>query len=116
MKKMLMVASVPSMIGQFNMDNISVLQELGYKVYVACDFKDRSVWDEERTSKFKGELRKKVSDIIRWIFPEVHLILKKILLLINRCIVWSEKKDLIWYIAILRLLLLLPEWWPTNYM
>lgn len=59
MKKMLMVASVPSMIGQFNMDNISVLQELGYKVYVACDFKDRSVWDEERTSKFKGELRKK---------------------------------------------------------
>lgn len=59
MKKMLMVASVPSMIGQFNMDNISVLQKLGYKVYVACDFKDRSVWDEERTSKFKGELRKK---------------------------------------------------------
>ena len=59
MKKMLMVASVPSMIGQFNMDNISVLQELGYKVCVACDFKDRSVWDEERTSKFKGELRKK---------------------------------------------------------
>ncbi|MEH2944993.1 glycosyltransferase family 4 protein [Lachnospiraceae bacterium KK002] len=59
MKKMLMVASVPSMIGQFNMDNISVLQKLGYKVYVACDFKDRSVWDEERTSKFKGELCKK---------------------------------------------------------
>ena len=28
MKRMLMVASVPSMIGQFNMNNIKILQEL----------------------------------------------------------------------------------------
>ena len=40
MKRVLMLASVPSMIGQFNMDNISILQELGYKVYVACNFKE----------------------------------------------------------------------------
>ncbi len=36
-----MTASVPSMIGQFNMNNIDILQNLGYEVYVACDFNDR---------------------------------------------------------------------------
>lgn len=34
-KKMLMLASVASMIDQFNMPNIAILQELGYKVEVA---------------------------------------------------------------------------------
>ena len=56
MKKMLMVATVPSMIGQFNMNNIQILQELGYVVHVACDFEDRSVWTDERVEKFKNQL------------------------------------------------------------
>lgn len=38
MKKALMVASVASMIRQFNMENIKLLQELGYKVTVATNF------------------------------------------------------------------------------
>lgn len=59
MKRVLMLASVPSMIGQFNMDNISILQELGYKVYVACNFKDRSVWNKEKIEQFKIELEEK---------------------------------------------------------
>ena len=29
MRKMLMLATVPSMIGQFNMDNINLLMEMG---------------------------------------------------------------------------------------
>lgn len=52
MKRMLMTATVPSMIGQFNMNNIKLLQKMGYEVDVACDFKDRSVWTEERIEKF----------------------------------------------------------------
>lgn len=52
MKQALMVATVPSMIGQFNVNNIEILQGLGYKVGVACDFTDRSVWDEEQVDKF----------------------------------------------------------------
>lgn len=56
MKKVLMVATVPSMIGQFNMNNIQILQELGYEVHVACDFNDRSVWTDERVEKFKAQL------------------------------------------------------------
>lgn len=38
MKKALMVASVASMIKQFNMQNIILLQEMGYKVTVAANF------------------------------------------------------------------------------
>lgn len=55
-KKFLMVATVPSMIGEFNMDNIRILQEMGYEVHVACNFKDYSVWTRERIEKFRGDL------------------------------------------------------------
>lgn len=55
-KKMLMLASVPSMIGQFNMNNIKILREMGYEVLIACNFKDRSVWNENAVEKFKKEL------------------------------------------------------------
>lgn len=54
----LMTATVPSMIGQFNMNNINILLELGFEVDVACDFNDRSVWSEEKVSKFRNEMQK----------------------------------------------------------
>ena len=57
MKRVLMTATVPSMIGQFNMNNIKILQELGYKVDVACNFDDYSVWNEERINRFENELK-----------------------------------------------------------
>lgn len=56
-KRVLMVATVPSMIGQFNMNNIRILQELGYSVDVASDFTDVSVWPAERVQKFKEQLK-----------------------------------------------------------
>ena len=55
-KRVLMVATVPSMIGQFNMDNIRMLQEIGYAVDVAGDFTDTSVWPTERVQKFKDQM------------------------------------------------------------
>jgi len=42
-KKVLVVATVPSMIGQFNMNNIHILLNMGYHVDVAADFTDTSV-------------------------------------------------------------------------
>lgn len=54
----LMTATVASMIGQFNMDNIKLLMDLGYEVDVACNFKDISVWNKEKIEKFKTKLRK----------------------------------------------------------
>ena len=56
MKKVLIIATVPSMIGQFNMNNISILLDLGYEVHVACDWSDRSVWTDEKIKKLKKTL------------------------------------------------------------
>ena len=58
-KKVFIVASVPSMIGQFNMLNIQVLQEMGYQVEVGCNFLDKSIWREERIKEFEKELEEK---------------------------------------------------------
>ena len=57
MKKMLMTATVPSMIGQFNMDNIRILINLGYEVHVACNFNDKTVWPQNRTKLFIKDLK-----------------------------------------------------------
>ncbi len=59
MKNVLMTATVPSMIGQFNMSNIEILQDLGYQVHIACNFKDTSVWTKERIKQFVGEMKGK---------------------------------------------------------
>ena len=55
-KKFLMTATVPSMIGQFNMENIKILLNMGYEVDVACNFKDRSVWTDEKEVTFEKQL------------------------------------------------------------
>jgi len=55
-KKALMIATVPSMIGQFNMANIQILLDLRYTVHVACNFDDRSVWTEDRVEEFRKQL------------------------------------------------------------
>lgn len=55
-KKALMYASVASMIQLFNMDNIRLLQELGYEVDVACNMKHGSTISDEKVSLMKSEL------------------------------------------------------------
>lgn len=56
MKKALMLASVASMIDQFNMPNISLLQELGYEVHVACNFLSGNTCSEEKITFLKEKL------------------------------------------------------------
>lgn len=56
MKNALIVASVASMIDQFNMPNIKLLQELGYHVDVACNFKDGNTCSKERIDALKKNL------------------------------------------------------------
>lgn len=56
-KRMLMAATVPSMIGQFNMNNIYILLNLGYEIDIAADFTDTSVWPAKRTQKFKADMK-----------------------------------------------------------
>ena len=56
MKKALMVASVASMIDQFNMGNIAILEQLGYRVEVAANFDQGSNTSPQRVAEFKQEL------------------------------------------------------------
>jgi glycosyltransferase EpsD len=58
MKKMLMVASVASMIDQFNMPNIKLLISLGYEVHVAANFNYGNTSSKLRVEEFKKELGK----------------------------------------------------------
>lgn len=57
MKKVLMTATVASMIGQFNMSNIHVLLDLQYEVHVAVNFREYSCWSKERVKEFVSELK-----------------------------------------------------------
>ena len=55
-KRVLIVASVASMIEQFNMPNIKILQNMGCEVHVAANFKFGNTISAERISEFKKEL------------------------------------------------------------
>lgn len=57
MKRALMYASVASMIQQFNMNNIKLLQELGYKVDVACNFEFGSSISNSKIDALKKRLK-----------------------------------------------------------
>lgn len=58
-KKVLILASVASMIDQFNMPNIHLLLEMGYEVHVLCNFKKGNTCDAARIRKFRRLLQKK---------------------------------------------------------
>ena len=57
--KALIVASVASMIDQFNMQNIELLRENGYDVDVACNFKKGSNCTEKRIEELMKTLTEK---------------------------------------------------------
>lgn len=58
-KRALMLASVASMIDLFNMDNIDLLEELGFDVDVACNFEEGSITSQKRVKQFREELDRK---------------------------------------------------------
>ena len=55
-KSVLILASVASMIDQFNMSNIAILQKLGYKVDVACNFERGNTCSQKRVKELKKKL------------------------------------------------------------
>lgn len=56
-KKVLMLASVASMIDQFNMPNIELLLELGCEVHVACNFQRGNTCNDKRIAALKRTLQ-----------------------------------------------------------
>lgn len=55
-EKVLMLASVASMIGQFNLPNIDLLQRMGYEVHAACNFKEGNTCSAESIRRLKRKL------------------------------------------------------------
>lgn len=56
MKKAMVLASVSSMIQQFNMNNIALLEDLGYEVHVLANFTDGGTLSKEKSKAFRTEL------------------------------------------------------------
>ncbi|SJM45261.1 capsular polysaccharide biosynthesis protein [Limosilactobacillus fermentum] len=52
-KKVLIVCTTASMVGNFNIPNIRLLKRMGYDVEVACNFKDVSSWSLNDSNKLK---------------------------------------------------------------
>lgn len=57
MKRALVLASVASMIDQFNMPNISLMKEMGYEVDVATNFLEGSTCNDEKIVALKQTLQ-----------------------------------------------------------
>lgn len=55
--KVLMLASVASMIDQFNMPNICLLLEMGCNVHVACNFEQGNTCDSEQIQRLQKTLQ-----------------------------------------------------------
>ncbi|PAB01865.1 glycosyltransferase [Enterococcus canintestini] len=69
MKKALILASVASMIEQFNLRNIEILQELGYEVHVATNFKNSGTINHDKAFILKENLEKKNVKCFQIDFP-----------------------------------------------
>lgn len=57
-EKVLILASVASMIDQFNIPNIDILVSLGYEVHVACNFEQGNTCSKDKINQLKNKLEK----------------------------------------------------------
>ena len=58
-----MIAGTASMIAQFNLNNIKILEELGYQVDVAANFEFGSSFSKEQADQFKEKLLSENKDL-----------------------------------------------------
>lgn len=68
-KQVLVAASVASMIDQFNIPNIRLLQQLGYEVHVACNFRRGNTCDNRRLGKVRQQLQDMRIVLHQWDCP-----------------------------------------------
>ena len=68
-KIVLVLASVASMIDQFNLPNIRLLKERGYEVHVACNFKKGNTCDARQIQRLQKTLRQMHVRQYQWDCP-----------------------------------------------
>ncbi|MDO4747758.1 MAG: glycosyltransferase family 4 protein [Eubacteriales bacterium] len=78
-KRALMLASVASMILQFNEDNIKILNDLGYQVDVAANFKFGSALSQEKIDKYRKDLYNRGTKVNNLTIPRSIFSIKNIL-------------------------------------
>ncbi len=59
MKKALMIASMASMLDNFNSSNIEILDELGYEITLAANFESEDSNSKEKVNRFKKSMESK---------------------------------------------------------
>lgn len=77
MKKVMMNASVASMIYKFNRNNIEILQNMGCEVTVACNFGDENPISQEEIADFRKMLNAKNIRVIETSCPRSMFAVKK---------------------------------------
>lgn len=87
--KILMLATVPSMIGQFNVGNLQLLQQMGYEVEIACNFVDRSVWTKARVDAFIQVMDRRNVAMHQIDFPRTPYNVRRLLL------AWKQLDELV---------------------
>lgn len=76
-RKVLMAASVASMIDQFNLPNICLMQELGYEVHVACNFKEGNTCSGRQIQRLLQVFRERQIRFHQWDCPRSPWPVKK---------------------------------------
>ena len=76
--KALMLASVASMIVQFNIDNTNILSDLGYKVDVAANFDFGNALGQEKIDNYRTELINNGTNVFNVPMPRSVFSLKNI--------------------------------------
>lgn len=64
-KKALMIASMASMLDNFNRNNIKILSELGYEITLAANFEREDSNSKEKVAEFKREMEEKGYRVIQ---------------------------------------------------
>ena len=77
--KVLMLASVASMIDLFNMENINILKNMGCNVDVAANFQNGSITSQQRVNEFKKELDTQGINVIDIPIPRSIFSIKSII-------------------------------------
>ena len=77
--KALMLASVASMLDQFNRNNIALLEKLGYQVNIACNFEEGNTSSKEQVIAFRNQMEKEGIETIQIPIPRKISAIGKIL-------------------------------------
>lgn len=95
-KKVLMIASVASMIVQFNLPNIRLMKEMGYEVHVACNFKEGNTCDAAGVRKLFKELERMSVRCHQWDCPRKLLPVRKCRKAFRQLLQLARENDFAW--------------------